>query len=419
VTADKLGRNLTGAGTTFTLQGANTAIITGETYTYRIWLKAAEVSWISIDHLNTGANKTYFNLANGTIGTIAAAHTATMTPAAGGYYCTITWTSTTGNTLCTVFFQSADGQGSMTAGTVGDGFYACEAQLNRGITPTIYLPTTTAARYGAAIDYHPTTHAPRGMLVEQAATNLLLNNTALSTQSVTVTAVAHTLSFWGTGTITLSGASTAGPLVGTGAANRVSLTFTPTAGSLTLTVSGTVSNAQLEIGTVASSLIPTYGTTVLRNADNVTFLLSAIPALGSEYSIQCRFSTPIPTANRYAVVVTDGTLNEFHGFVANNTVRWVLNDVGGTPGFGLIIGPTLVANASTGVAVRAKPNACSMSVNGGAVDNSNNATLPTVTEVRFAGTGNNAAATATFYIESLTIVPRAWSDSELVSRGAI
>jgi hypothetical protein len=78
--------------------------------------------------------------------------------------------------------------------------------------------------------------------------NLLVNTATLSTQSVTVTADAHTLSFYGTGTVTLSGVSTAGPLVGTGVGDRVTLTFTPTGGSLTLTVSGTVSTAQLVLG---------------------------------------------------------------------------------------------------------------------------------------------------------------------------
>jgi len=83
--------------------------------------------------------------------------------------------------------------------------------------------------------------------------NMLLATETLATQSVTVTAAARTLSFYGTGTITLSGASTAGPLVGTGASNRVSLTFTPTAGSLTLTVTGSVTQAQLELGSTATS----------------------------------------------------------------------------------------------------------------------------------------------------------------------
>jgi hypothetical protein len=86
---------------------------------------------------------------------------------------------------------------------------------------------------------------------EGGVRNRLISTDALATQSRTVTAVAHTLSFTGTGTVTLSGASTAGPLVGTGASDRVSLTFTPSDASLTLTVSGTVTLAQLEIGSTA------------------------------------------------------------------------------------------------------------------------------------------------------------------------
>lgn len=107
----------------------------------------------------------------------------------------------------------------------------------------------------------------RGLLVEVARTNLFLNSDTGATQNVTVTAAAHTLSFYGTGTITLSGVSTAGPLVGTGANTRVSLNFTPTAGVLTLTVSGTCTNVQLELGTGASSYISTAGAAVTRNAD--------------------------------------------------------------------------------------------------------------------------------------------------------
>jgi hypothetical protein len=80
-----------------------------------------------------------------------------------------------------------------------------------------------------------------------ARINRLLATDVLSTQAVTVVAAPHVLSFTGTGTITLSGASTAGPLVGSGASNRVSITFTPTAGSLTLTVSGSVLMGQLEL----------------------------------------------------------------------------------------------------------------------------------------------------------------------------
>jgi hypothetical protein len=78
-----------------------------------------------------------------------------------------------------------------------------------------------------------------------APNNLLLNTATLSTQNVTTIAANHVLSFKGTGTVTLSGTSTAGPLVGTGVNDRVNLAFTPTAGTLTLTVSGSVTDARL------------------------------------------------------------------------------------------------------------------------------------------------------------------------------
>lgn len=96
-----------------------------------------------------------------------------------------------------------------------------------------------------------TTAASRPVL--SARKNKLLATTTLATQSVTLTAAPHTLSFKGTGTVTLSGASTAGPLVGTGAGDRVSLTFTPAAGSVTFTVSGSVTEAQLENGSAVTT----------------------------------------------------------------------------------------------------------------------------------------------------------------------
>lgn len=107
------------------------------------------------------------------------------------------------------------------------------------------------------------------ILLEPLRTNLLLNSATVVTQTITTTAVANTLSFYGTGTITLSG-TFAGTLVGTGASNRVSLTFTPTAGSLVLTVSGSCTNGQLEAGAYPTSCIPTTTASVTRNADAIS-----------------------------------------------------------------------------------------------------------------------------------------------------
>ncbi len=90
------------------------------------------------------------------------------------------------------------------------------------------------------ITFDAVTGECEGLMREAQRTNLVLNSDVLVTQNVTVTAVAHTLSFYGAGTVTLSGTATA-TVVGLGAyPSRKTLTFTPTAGTLTLTVTGSV-----------------------------------------------------------------------------------------------------------------------------------------------------------------------------------
>lgn len=132
-------------------------------------------------------------------------------------------------------------------------------QLELGSTATNFVPNTYM---GYSVNQIVGNHAIQGTagfkpILRGKVKNLLLNSATLSTQNITSVAAPYTLHFTGTGTVTLSGTSTAGPLVGTGANDRVSLTFTPTAGTLTLTVSGTVTTAQLELGTKANPYIPT------------------------------------------------------------------------------------------------------------------------------------------------------------------
>lgn len=104
----------------------------------------------------------------------------------------------------------------------------------------------------------------------QASTNVFLNSATGVTQSVTTTAVPWTLSFYGTGSIVLSG-TCAGTLNGTGASNRVSATATPSAGSCTLTVSGSATSVQYEAASSPTPYIPTVGASATRAADVMSF----------------------------------------------------------------------------------------------------------------------------------------------------
>ncbi len=97
-----------------------------------------------------------------------------------------------------------------------------------------------------------------------ARVNLLLSTATMSTQNVTTLAAGYRLRFEGTGTVTLSGTVSAGPL-SAGTHN-----VTATAGTLTLTVSGSVTLADLRTADDAAKNLPAYQRVGATAADHDT-----------------------------------------------------------------------------------------------------------------------------------------------------
>jgi hypothetical protein len=154
----------------------------------------------------------------------------------------------------------------------------------------------------------------RGLLLEGAATRLnTIAAAPTAPENVAVTAQAYTLSFYGTGSVALSGAHAA-TVAGAGALPvRRSYTFTPTAGTLTLTPTGTVQHLQVETGPVATSPILGDGSQVARAADMATAALSGIEWNAAEGAVfvAARTAPGVPggSATQAVLQIDDGTNN--------------------------------------------------------------------------------------------------------------
>jgi hypothetical protein len=191
----------------------------------------------------------------------------------------------------------------------------------KGPTPTFTRASTatfvgsdgliqSAAINAPRFDHDPVTLACKGLLIEESRTNELIQSDTLATQTITVTAAARTLSFYGTGTVVLSGAHIA-TVTGRGAyPTRTTLTFTPTAGSLILTVIGSVRQAQLETGTFPTSYIPTTTASVVRGADVCSITGGDFSRFynQSEGTISINASTAFPSNTIVLYAITDGTI---------------------------------------------------------------------------------------------------------------
>jgi hypothetical protein len=149
-------------------------------HTYSVYLKAGGRSFamLFVNTLNVG---TVFDLSNGTTAGNAgftAPTAASITSVGNGWYrCSITVTTTAASLSFRVYIM----QNATTYSYTGDGnsgIYIYGAQLSDSASLDPYVPTpgaapSSTAYYGPRFDYDPVTLQPKGILVEEARTNLL------------------------------------------------------------------------------------------------------------------------------------------------------------------------------------------------------------------------------------------------------
>ena len=139
-TADKLVENTVNGG-----HGIDQSVtFTAAAHTFSIYAKAVERSWLRMT-IASVSNSTWFDVANGTIGTIGAGITASIQNAGNGWWrCSVTVTATAGSLQN--FIRIATGNNNTTyAGDGTSGLLLWGAQLEAGSFATSYIPTTTSA----------------------------------------------------------------------------------------------------------------------------------------------------------------------------------------------------------------------------------------------------------------------------------
>jgi hypothetical protein len=150
-TLDPYGTNVADYIQENTAAGAHSLIaifagnVSGTTYTFSVFAKAAERNIVNILNNAGGGGNANFNLTTG-VATLTTGVSASIENYGNGWYrCRLTYTSTaTGNHNIQIRMCDAGGNVSYT-GTGTSGLNVFGAQLETGSVATSYIPTTTAA----------------------------------------------------------------------------------------------------------------------------------------------------------------------------------------------------------------------------------------------------------------------------------
>jgi hypothetical protein len=171
----------------------------GLTYTWSCYLKEGGSRYVQMTFSSGGFGAVQYaniDLRTGSVTQSAGSPTVVITASGNGWYrvsYTATATATGAGTPFLVMINSpTDGRVPTITGSTSNFFYAWGAQLELGTTATDYT-RNVGGLFPPRFDYDPVTRAPRGLLVEEQRTNLLLrseefDNASWSKPTSTVTA---------------------------------------------------------------------------------------------------------------------------------------------------------------------------------------------------------------------------------------
>ena len=181
VTADFLVED-TSTGEHFADQGFT--VVSGTSYTFSVFIKpSANKTGVMLRYTTTVfggiTNQIQVVFATGAVTVLAGTPTGTATPLPDGWWrISITGTATAnGSPSARVQFYQNNGTNATYTGDGTSGYYLWGAQLEQSATVGEYIPTTSTINSAPRFDHNPTTGESLGLLVEEARTNSIRNNT--------------------------------------------------------------------------------------------------------------------------------------------------------------------------------------------------------------------------------------------------
>jgi hypothetical protein len=178
--AQKLVENATASAKSLS-QGITGVL--GTVYTYSVYAKRAERKYLRIIGGSVSFNLSVnFDLDDGSYTITGGGGDVSAVSVGNGWYkCSITRSAT--GTSINPFLSMAltsTGAGDYTGdGTSGIYIFGAQLSDSASVDPYVYQPVaapTSTAYYGPRFDYDPVTLAPKGLLIEEQRTNLVLNS---------------------------------------------------------------------------------------------------------------------------------------------------------------------------------------------------------------------------------------------------